>query len=273
MASRMTIGDFSQATRLSAKALRFYHHVGLLEPASIDPSNGYRLYDPAQIGDAQVIRQLRSLAVPVDTIRDILLASEVSTRNALISAHLERLESELDATRAAVTSLRSLLAATPAHLVVEHRSVPAMPVIAIRQTIDLAELGPWYRAARSELESIARIPGRQSVGPRGGVWGTELFLDERGEAMLFYPVASLEGIGMPVGRARAELLPAIDLAITVHRGPDETMAQSYGALGAYVAKHELGIDGPIRETYLAEPTSDSPDVVTEIGWPIFRAAR
>jgi DNA-binding transcriptional MerR regulator len=273
VAAKMTIGDFSRATRLSAKALRFYHQAGVLEPASIDPSNGYRLYDPGQVVDAQVVRQLRALAVPVETIREILVASDVPTRNELISAHLERLESELAATRAAVTSLRSLLTTTPAHLAVEHRRVPATPALVIRQTIDLAELGQWYTEARNELEASAQIPGCRAVGPRGGVWDTNLFLEERGEAALFYPVASLEGTVAPAGRLRVELLPAVDLAVVVHQGPDETMAQSYGALGAYVAEHELGVDGPIRETYLEEPATGSSDVVTEIGWPIFRTAR
>jgi DNA-binding transcriptional MerR regulator len=269
----MTIGDFSRATRLSAKALRFYHQAGLLEPASVDPSNGYRLYDIDQIADAQVVRQLRSLAVPVDTIRDILAAPDISTRNGLIAAHLERLEAQLDATRAAVTSLRGLLAEPPARLLVEHRSVPAMPVLAIRQTIDLSDLGEWYTSALSELATCASLPGRQAVGPYGGVWDTELFLSERGEATVFSPVASLDDVGQLSGRVRAVLLPAVELAVTVHRGPDATIAQSYGALGAYVTEHELGIDGPIRETYLTHPGSDSPQGVTEIGWPIFRTAR
>lgn len=273
MASRMTIGDFSRATRLSAKALRFYHQAGLLEPASVDPSNGYRLYDIDQIADAQVVRQLRSLAVPVDTIRGILAAPDISTRNDLIAAHLERLESELDTTRAAVAALRGLLAEPPAQFPVEHRSVPATPVLAIRQTIDLSDLGEWFTNALSELATCASLPGRLAVGPYGGVWDTDLFLSERGEAMVFSPVASLDDVGQPPGRVRAVLLPAVELAVTVHRGPDATIAQSYGVLGAYVTEHELGIDGPIRETYLTHPGSSSAEGVTEIGWPIFRTAR
>lgn len=273
MASRMTIGDFSRATRLSAKALRFYHQAGLLEPASVDPSNGYRLYDIDQIADAQVVRQLRSLAVPVDSIRDILATPDVSTRNGLIAAHLDRLESQLDATRAAVAALRGLLAEPPTQLAVQHRSVPAMPVLAIRQTIDLADLGDWYTGALSELATCTDLPGRRAVGPSGGVWDTDLFCSERGEAMVFSPVASLDAVGRPPGRVRAVQLPAVELAVTVHRGPDATIAQSYGALGAYVTEHELGIDGPIRETYLTHPGSGSAEGVTEIGWPIFRTAR
>ena len=273
MSSTMTIGDFSRATRLSAKTLRFYHQVGILEPASIDPLNGYRMYEVGQIGNAQVIRQLRSLEVPVDTIRDILVTSDLSTRNELISGHLTRLESKLDETRAAVSSLRALLEPTPAPIEITHRSIPATPAVVIRQTINLDDLSDWYTAGIGELDEFARSAGSLVAGPRGGLWDTELFLDERGEAALFYPVTSLDQVSAPVGRAQLELLPAVDLAVAVHRGPDELMAQTYGALGTYVAKHELGIDGPIRETYLTEETVDSPNVVTEIGWPIFRTLR
>jgi DNA-binding transcriptional MerR regulator len=267
----MTIGDFSQATRLSAKALRFYHREGLLVPAEIDPVSGYRLYSAEQIADAQVVRQLRALSVPVDKVREIL-ASDIETRNALITAHLERLEAELDATRAAVVSLKGLLSPVPADLEVEHRSVPELAVLAVRETIDLAQLGEWYRGAHRELDAVARTPGFEPAGPRGGVWDRRLFLDELGEAVLFYPVASLTRVRPAPGRARTETLPAAELAVVVHRGPDATMAQTYGRLGAYVATHELGVDGPIRETYLT-PARGEADDVTEVGWPIFRTAR
>jgi effector-binding domain-containing protein len=67
-------------------------------------------------------------------------------------------------------------------------------------------------------------------------------------------------------------LPAVDLAVATHHGSDATVPQVYGALGAHVARHELGIDGPVRETYLQH---EAPGIaaVTEIGWPIFRTAR
>lgn len=266
MASVMTIGDFSQATRLSAKTLRFYHHAGLLLPASIDPSNGYRLYGSDQIADAQVIRQLRALSVPVDTIRSILVATDVETRNDLIAAHLERMEAELEATRAAVRSLRGLLVTAPTPLVIEHRSNPTTPALVIRETIDLPDLGEWYTSALAELNALSQNDSLRAVGPKGGIWDTELFLHERGDAALFCPIASSDGHSTPNGRVQAEMLPAVDLAVATHRGPDETIGQTYGELGAYVAEHEIGVGGPIRENYLT-------DVVTEIGWPIFRTGR
>jgi DNA-binding transcriptional MerR regulator len=42
---RLGIGEFSLVTSVSIKALRLYHEKGLLIPAEIDPSSGYRYYD------------------------------------------------------------------------------------------------------------------------------------------------------------------------------------------------------------------------------------
>ena len=48
---------------------------------------------------------------------------------------------------------------------------------------------------------------------------------------------------------------------------------TYGELGAYVMKHEISLNGPLRENYLRGflDTPDAEEWETEIGWPIFRA--
>ncbi|WP_120338804.1 MerR family transcriptional regulator [Cryobacterium soli] len=271
MTTMMTIGDFSRATRLSAKTLRFYHRVGLLAPAQVDPGNGYRMYSAGQIADAQVIRHFRSLDMPVQLIGEVLAAPGIEQRNELIAGHLGRLQDQLEQTRAAVAGLQGLLAASTTPLAVSHRSVPEMPALVISETIDLADLGRFYTAASRELARLLQSTALSATGSRGGIWSTELFLDERGEAILFVPVTSLDEPAEPLGRARLELLPAVDLAVATHHGTDDTIAQVYGALGEYVTARELGIDGPIRETYLDE-TADGV-ATTEIGWPIFRTGR
>jgi DNA-binding transcriptional MerR regulator len=42
MGIRLGIGDFSRMTYLSVKALRRCHEMGLVEPAYVDASTGYR---------------------------------------------------------------------------------------------------------------------------------------------------------------------------------------------------------------------------------------
>jgi effector-binding domain-containing protein len=68
------------------------------------------------------------------------------------------------------------------------------------------------------------------------------------------------------------ILPAAELAITVHAGSHADVDRTYGALATYVAEHALGVDGPIREHYLIGrlDTDDVDAWRTEIAWPIFR---
>ena len=70
----LPIGRFSKATRLSVKALRHYDELGLLRPAFVDPSSGYRYYRPAQANQAEAIRILRSLEMPLEEIAELLAA-------------------------------------------------------------------------------------------------------------------------------------------------------------------------------------------------------
>lgn len=51
--------------------------------------------------------------MPVAEVKAVLAASNSPTRNALIAAHLDRLEGTLAQTRIAVDSLRSLLSWCP----------------------------------------------------------------------------------------------------------------------------------------------------------------
>ena len=95
MGLRLPIGDFSRMTHLSVKALRHYHDVGLLQPADVDRSSGYRMYEATQVPLAQVIRRFRDLGMPVEQVRSMLEAPDVETRNKVIVAHLEHMEDQI----------------------------------------------------------------------------------------------------------------------------------------------------------------------------------
>ena len=64
-----------------------------------------------------------------------------------------------------------------------------------------------------------------------------------------------------------------ELAVISHRGSLADADLSYATLGSYATRHEISIDGPLREYYLrgAAETTDEAEWRTEIGWPIFRA--
>ncbi|HEX4358933.1 MAG TPA: MerR family transcriptional regulator [Pseudonocardia sp.] len=271
MRSSLAIGDFARATHMSIKTLRHYHRVGLLEPADVDPSSGYRYYAADQIPTAQVIRRFRALDMPLDEIQAVLAAPDPAARNDLIAAHLDRLEQGLARTQRAVASLRDLLAAPSraAPVAVEHRGVGAAPAAAIREVLDAKDSLAWYQGALGELYGTVAAQDVPIAGPAGGVFSNDLFSYERGEATIFVPTGAEV---RPMGRVVPVVVPAVELATTVHEGPHTDIDRAYGALGAYVTRHELAVEGPIREYYVVgqRETADQSRWRTEIGWPIFR---
>ena len=113
---RLTIGAFSRLTHLSIKTLRYYHEVGLLEPAVVDPDSGYRYYRPGQANSAQLVRRFRDLGLPVADVKAVLAASDLTARDAILAGHLDRMREQLRQTEAAVDSLHRMLAGGPARV-------------------------------------------------------------------------------------------------------------------------------------------------------------
>jgi DNA-binding transcriptional MerR regulator len=264
----LTIGDFSRATHLSVKMLRHYHDIGLLEPAGVDPGTGYRRYGTAQIATAQIIRRFRDLEMPLEEIHAVLSAPDPRERSRLIAAHLDRLEASLARTQDAVATLRELLDGPSAEAQVRHRHAPAVTAAAITETVDRADALAWYQGALGELNATLTAQHITATGPGGGIFQTELFTEEHGEATIFLPCRTPP---RPMGRVTALDVPAAELATVVHAGSHAGIDLAYGTLGAYVTRHALAVEGPLREYYLTGPadTTDQAAWRTEIGWPIF----
>ena len=267
VARGLTIGEFSRITHLSVRMLRRYHESGLLEPATVDPDSGYRYYSPDQVPTAQVIRAFRELDMPVADVRAIVRTPEPDGRAALVESHLHRLEAELDRTRAAVTSLRRLLHPAPTPLEVELRRTEPREVAAVTGTVDHGDVLAWFAAAAAEIDDAVAGAGAAVTGPRGGVYAHELFTAERGDVLIHRPVDHAP----TVGRVRPHVLPAVELAVAVHRGPHDDIDVTYGELGRWVDRQALAISGPVHESYLVGPehTDDATAWRTEIGWPVF----
>jgi DNA-binding transcriptional MerR regulator len=275
MQSSLAIGDFSRATHLSVKTLRHYHRIGLLVPANVDAATGHRRYSTDQIPAAQVIRRFRSLDMPLEEIHRVISTPDLAARNELVASHLRRVETTLERTQAAAASLRDLLEppidATP--VAIEHRRMPATPVAAVREVIDVNEATAWYQGALGELHALLAAQRVAPTGPGGAIYANDLFSYERGEATIFVPCSDEV---RATGRVTAIVVPEVELAVTVHAGPHNgEVDRAYGSLATHVTDHALAVEGPIREYYLVGPheTKDEDQWRTEIGWPIFHTGQ
>ena len=266
----ISIGDFSRATQMSVKILRHYDQIGVLQPAAVDRYTNYRSYTTDQIPTAQVIRRFHELHMPLERIRDVLHAPDPATRNALIAAHLDALHASLAEIHTAVFSLRSLLKGGPEDhpLPVAHLTVAATPAAAISEAIAIGELERWVHGALAELHAAVTTPDVIPAGAAAGIYEDGLFANEHGQATAFIPYV---GELRAVGRVQPTVIPAAELVTVTHHGPLAGIDLAYGTLAAYIARHELGVNGAIREYYTvgATETPDSASWQTEIGLPIF----
>lgn len=104
----MTISEFARLVGLAPSALRFYADCGLLPPAEVDVTNGYRYYDPSQADRARLLRDLREIDLPLPDVRLALDAPPAEVTD-LVRAHLRTLEAKSTATRSAATRLLTQL--------------------------------------------------------------------------------------------------------------------------------------------------------------------
>lgn len=88
----MSIGTFALRVGLSIPALRYYDAIGLLTPAAVDPSTGYRRYHPGQCEAARLVCILRAIELPVDEVRDAI-SSDGTDIEQVLERHRNRLVS------------------------------------------------------------------------------------------------------------------------------------------------------------------------------------
>lgn len=111
----MNIGEAAKVSGVSAKMIRYYESVGLLNPAKRTDS-GYRVYHDDEIHLLRFIRQARRLGFLVDDIRKLLaLWQDRSRASAEVKAIALEHVAELDGRIAELTDMRNTLVNLAAH--------------------------------------------------------------------------------------------------------------------------------------------------------------
>lgn len=268
MTAIVPIGEFARLSHLSVKALHHYHDIELLVPAQVDAGTGYRRYSTEQVADAQLIRRLRELDMPLPEIRAVLAAEDVADRDAALRAHLLRMERQLQRTQDVVASLRGLLTAAPP-LRVQHRRIPEFTALTRTAVVAREQIDRWCAETFPMLDEALASAGLGAAGVAGAGYAPEFFTAEAGEVVGFVPVAAGTTGDFPDGLT-VTTLPARDFAVAVHDGPYSEIDRVYGALGTHVAEHDIAVAEPIRELYLIGPDRcpDPAGYRTELCWPI-----
>ncbi|MFF9870339.1 MerR family transcriptional regulator [Streptomyces sp. NPDC013953] len=108
-AGLLGIGAFARRVGLAPSALRFYDDCGVLHPAYVDDTTGYRYYAPGQERRATLVRRLREAGVPL-TDASVVLDGPRDEARAVLEARARRARETAAAARVALQEVLDELA-------------------------------------------------------------------------------------------------------------------------------------------------------------------
>jgi DNA-binding transcriptional MerR regulator len=268
------IGDFSRIARVSARLLRFYDEIGLLEPAHTDEPSGYRFYTVAQLGRLNRITVLKDLGFSLEQIGDILKAdiTAAELRNMLL---LRRNDVErtltVEAQRLRHIETRIAQIDTDGRLSSEDvvvRAEPARQLLSMRRTVSFGEAGALLVRLHQLAEPLLpkRHGGQVVVVSHSPQFEQEELDLEFGLAFeLGAPIHWRNGSGLTLDE-----LPAVErMAVCVRTGPPDEGYLSTGHIGAFLEQNGEALAGPNRELFLHLPEPDRMhESVVEMQFPL-----
>lgn len=90
------IGEAARRAGVTIETLRHYDRIGLLSPGKVDPQTGYRYYSDFEIDQAQVIHYLRSINLPLSTIKKLFQEDDIPAAMEVLKLACDKVDKEIE---------------------------------------------------------------------------------------------------------------------------------------------------------------------------------
>ena len=246
----LPISNFSRMTLLSAKALRLYDQLGVLKPAHTDPGSGYRYYRSHQLREANLIRFMRRMDMPLTVIREVL-ASSPEEAERLVEEYLRRLEARATRARLTIPNLVSALHDDQTLWIPEIyvRTVQPQPIVSTSCWTMVDGLDQQVRISLDRLHAFIREQGATPAGKPFGIYHGQVSEEDGGPVEVCVPVGQELPGAAEIG---ARVLPDGQLACVVLRGNAcrfPAVLNGYDALYDWIEYNGYEADGPPYEIW------------------------
>lgn len=267
----MTIGRFSSLSRLSVRMLRHYDTHGVLVPADIDASSGYRRYSARQLVDAIDIRNLRDVGFGVSAIGALLAARGTPAWPHALRLQRESLVEEQREAQGRVTLINRLLDSgdKPMSITISRTTIPAMTVVALRGTV------PTYSDERLLWDRMLPMLEASALTPAqtcGVIEHDDQFTDRDVDLSIFFPVAPGIRVDSPL---EVHEFPERDCLVARVEGSYDQITEAHDLISARIVAEGVsaGSDGTLAgkafNRYLVTPSdADEDGLVTEVCVPV-----
>jgi DNA-binding transcriptional MerR regulator len=275
----LKISEFAALAQVSVRLLHHYDRIGLLHPARVEPSSGYRYYSIDQLPRLNRILALRDLGLSLEQVGEMLreTVSAEEIRAMLTRRHAElRHQIARDQARLAEAEMRlntiEREGQLPRYDVITKRIAPEHAVTGTLTMPEGRNLVMFYEAGRL---AIRASPMRGKIAAVIGIYPRP-FVIERTPRLPFtfqpaYAVAPEDAVPITIeGYETLEpgTLPGYALAAsTMHDAPYNQLFGAHTALLRWAEANGLRPLGMIREVYLRDGNGERPPLV-EVQMPL-----
>lgn len=260
------IGMFAGMGHVTIKTLRHYEEQGILKPAYVDESNGYRYYLAGQIADLQQILSLRNMDFSIEDIKAIQNGQPAKE---MLCAKKQEILKQIAKLTATLAQVESYLAEENLNLSapVLIKSLPQVTVATMKTRLfsydELFDVMPQMGAEMERLGCICAEPDYCFTHYLEPGYKEEDILVEVCEAVT--------EAGENSEKVTFQVFPEVkEAACIFHKGSYDSFPKTYAILLKFIEENGYEICGNIRESYIDGVwNKESPkDWLSEIQIPV-----
>jgi len=265
------IGELARAAGVSVRMLRHYDEIGLLKPARVDSTSGYRFYESGQLARLRRVLALKDLGftlaqvgrivdedVGADELRGMLRLRRIELAGEISHAQdrLRRVEQQIRS----IDREKTMTAIEIACKRVESMLVAA--VSARAESWAPSDIGPVIKPLYPRLFKRIEAGGLTTVGV------PIAYYESDGDGIAVHAAIGIEGVVRDVDGLHLVELPAIEEAVTaVHRGSMEDCETTVEPMLHWMEANGYRWLGYSREVYLHCP-DDEAEWLTEMQFAV-----
>ncbi|MEV6632134.1 MerR family transcriptional regulator [Actinoplanes sp. NPDC051470] len=269
------IGEFATLGRVSVRMLRHYDAIGLLRPARVDPSSGYRYYTAAQLTQINRIVALKDLGFTLEQVQTMVGEKiDPAELRGMLRLRRAQLAEQVAADNARLARVDARLRMIETAGVLDTAEVVLKPVAAQRvarlsapcANYLAADIGPALQPLYPELIERMEQAGVRMAGPPLA-WYERDHTVAGEDAVTVNAAFPIEGEPPADPGFEVYELPALDRAATlIHHGHMDLAFRTGQTIGAWIEANGYRAvgEGYAREVYLDCPPGDFDRWVTEM---------
>lgn len=261
------IGQFSQLSKVTVKALRYYDEVGLLKPVHVDQWTGYRFYGTEQLVPLQRIVALRQAGLTIDEISAILSGRDGA---AILRERRKELTLELAEAKGRLDRLESILNQEDIFMNYQAtiRTIPGCTVFYKEGVVPTyAQLTDFVVQAGAECG--AANPGLKCAEPDYSFVTYEAGGYQEKDVALTYAQAVV-GRGKETDTIKFKDLEPVEAVCVYHKGDWSKLGEAYAFAMNWLEQNGYELTQRPRECYIdgCWNKEDPADYLTELQFPV-----